>query len=67
MDSGVEMALQENNVTTLGRYDNDYPLSHKSLQSAWRKWFADLKFDYFVTLTFPEEVSEEYAKEKMRR
>jgi hypothetical protein len=51
----------------LGCYANDYPLSHKSLQAAWRKWFAELKFDYFVTLTFPEEVSEEYAKERMRR
>lgn len=67
----IEMTRYEESVQTLHEYGSQYAHSHKVQHAAWHKWLTELKFDYFVTLTFnlpPEvDVNLDIIDEKMRK
>lgn len=60
------MLLRKHELT-LRMYGSQYPYSPEVQHAAWCIWLAEKEFDYFVTFTFRESVSEQYAEEKMRR
>lgn len=65
--SEEKLSLRSNHELTLRMFGSSHPHSPKVQHAAWSLWLADMGFDYFVTLTFREPVSERRAEEKMRR